>query len=280
MILAIDAGGTNLRAKIYQNAQEIKSYSAKSKESDFGAWIEDILKNNPEIKTVCISYAGQVSNSRIIDSPNIKIDKLDLKEYFEINYKIKLFIENDLKCAVLAESKEHKSKNICALYVGTGIGLGVIENERLIKGSGNFATEIGHIPFSPAPFQCGCGRENCLELFASGSGLEKWIKYYNLNCDVSLVTLKNKIDPNAKKILDQFEKALLYAAGCVITLFNPEILVLGGGIMESNPYLLDLVRSNINQYALKTSLKSVRIIQSNLSEAPLVGAILLKDSYV
>ena len=208
-------------------------------------------------------------------------DKNDLfvKAYFEHHFPIKLYIDNDLKCAALAEAKAHKSTHLCALYVGTGIGLGVIEDRKLIRGHDNFATEIGHVPFLEAPFVCGCGRNNCIELFASGSGLRKWTHYYNLNPDQTLRTLEASQEPHAQKILDQFKRALLHAPGCVVTLFNPEILVLGGGIIEANASLVDFIKSNIHDTALKRSLENVMIVKSNLKQAPLRGALLLKESY-
>ena len=69
----------------------------------------------------------------------------------------------------------------------------------------------------------------------------------------------------------------MYAVGSTITLFNPEILVLGGGIIEANPYLLDMILSNIDDFALKPSLKDCKIVKSELKNAPLIGASLLKD---
>ncbi|WP_331774195.1 ROK family protein [Sulfurospirillum sp. 1612] len=280
MILAIDAGGTHLRALLLEKEKEVASFEAKSSEMPLGSWLTSLLEKNPKIRTVCISFAGQVNDGTITAAPNMTVDIPDIKTHFERHFPITLYIENDLKCAAIAEAKAHKSAHLCALYVGTGIGLGVIEAGKLIKGHDNFATEIGHIPFSPAPFACGCGRDNCLELFASGSGLHKWARYYNLKPNQTLDSLKTSQEPHAQKIVTQFENALLHAAGCVITLFNPEILVLGGGIIEANGFLVDFIKTNIHTTALKHSVKNVMIVKSNLKHAPLTGATLLKESYV
>ncbi len=280
MNLIIDAGGTNLRAQIHSNGLKVKSFRAKSKDFGLAYWIENILKDNPKISTIGIAYAGPINNGCIIEGPNIKVDVYNIREYFKSKYNLPLFIENDLTCAALAEAQEYKSKNLCALYVGTGLGLGVIESGRIVRGSENIAAEIGHVPFRNAPFKCGCGRQNCMELFVSGSGVKKWIKYLNITSDGTLDSLKNEKNPQAREVLNNFEEALLYAAGTTITLFNPEILVLGGGIIDANHYLSELVKSNISLYALKGSLKNIKIIQSNLSDAPLLGALLLKDLHV
>lgn len=277
MNLAIDAGGTNLRAAIYESDNNPIYIKEKSEKIGLAAFIEKILISHKNIETIGISYAGQVKEGIIIDAPNIKVDVADIKKYFKTKYNIPLYIENDLTCAVIAEAKELKSKNVCALYVGTGLGLGVIDDGNIIKGSTNLACEIGHMPYKKAPFKCGCGRDNCIENFVSGTGITKWINYYNLTCKPTLETLKNDINPDSKKILKEFEEALFYAVGTTITLFNPEILVLGGGIIEANPYLYSKIVSNIGNFALKPTLKSCKIVKTGLSNAPLIGASLLKD---
>ena len=277
MNLAIDAGGTNLRATIYKIGDELISIKEKSDEIGLAAFIEKILISHKDIKTIGISYAGQVKDGIIIDAPNIKVDIAEIKKYFKTKYDMPLYIENDLTCAVIAEAKELKSQNICALYAGTGLGLGVIDDGNIIKGSSNLACEIGHIPYKKAPFKCGCGRDNCIENFISGTGITKWINYYNLTCKPTLEALKNDTNPNSKKIIKEFEEALFYAIGTTITLFNPEILVLGGGVIEANSYLYDKVILNIGNFTLKPTLKSCRIVKSQLSNAPLIGASLLKD---
>lgn len=274
MNLAIDVGGSNLRAQIWDGNLHVDSMATKSKTIGVAAWIESILSKHKKISTIGIAYAGQIEDGCIISAPNLNIDKKDIKSYFESNYEVTLEIENDLTCAVMAEANYHNSKNICALYLGTGLGLGVVESGKILRGSHNIAAELGHIPYKEAPFTCGCGRSNCLELFASGIALKKWIDYQSLTCNPSLKDLKNSQNED---IVQMFEEALLYAAGTAITLFNPEVLVLGGGIITQNHYLIEMISKNIKNYALPQALKDVKICLSSLDDAPLQGALLLKD---
>jgi len=277
MNLAIDIGGTYMRARLYSNNKEIDLKKKETHNTTLISYIEEILKTHTDIKTIGISFAGQVKDGFIVDSPNIEVDKRDIKKYFEAKHDVKLYIQNDLTCAVMAEAKNLKCKNISALYIGTGLGLGVMDGGKIIKGSSNFACEIGHIPYKKAPFKCGCKRDNCLELFSCGQALIKWAEYLNLKCEPTLQALQNSKQKEAKKLLGEFEKALFYAIGTTITLFNPEILVLGGGIVEANPRLIDKIVSNIEPYTLKPSLKECKIVKSQLRDAPLIGASLLKD---
>lgn len=280
MTLGVDAGGTYLRYEIRKNHKTINSSSVKSSAIGLSEYIENILKREKAIKNICISYAGQVKDGVILASPNIKVDKQNIQEYFHENFGINLFIQNDLNCAALAEAKENKSDNICALYVGTGLGLGVVSSGNLIEGISAMATELGHIPYKDSPFSCGCGKSNCIELFASGSGLDKWKNFYHIDNSFTLQDFKNSKKEDERKIYDKFLEALLYSVGTAITLFNPEILVLGGGIMQSNNELCEIIISNIHEYAMPISLNKIKIKNSTIQNASLEGAFLLKEYHV
>jgi len=280
MILGIDAGGTYLRYELRSEKSTVKSSSVKSSEIGLSEYIEDILKEEKDISTVYISYAGQVRNGVIVSSPNIVVDNHNIREYFKNKYDVKLFIENDLNCAVLAEARGSKSSDICALYLGTGLGLGVLSSSTLIRGSSSIATEIGHIPYKESPFRCGCGKSNCIELFASGVALDNWKAYYGIDNSLSLKELKNSKNEDERNIYDEFEKALLYAVGTTITLFNPEVLILGGGIINSNNSILEIVSSKIKDYAMPIALQNITIKNTQIQNASLEGAFLLKDCHV
>jgi glucokinase len=275
--LVLDAGGTSIRAQIYEHGMCVTTLHAKSREKGLAAYIEEVLATYGAIEVVCISYAGQVREGVILSAPNITVDRHDIKKYFAAKYGIEVLIENDLNCAVLAEAKEHESGDICAVYVGTGLGLGVLSGGNLVRGASSVATELGHIPYKKAPFACGCGRENCIELFASGSALEKWSRYYLLgSCE--LEALRTSEAAHAKEVYEEFIKALLAALGTVVTLFNPKVLVLGGGVIENNPFLYEIILQNIPLYALGVSLEGLKIVQTTIEDAPLKGAYLLKDT--
>ena len=277
MKLVLDAGGTSIRAQIYEHGMCVTTLHAKSREKGLAAYIEEVLATYGAIKVVCISYAGQVREGVILSAPNITVDRHDIKKYFAAKYGIEVLIENDLNCAVLAEAKEHESGDICAVYVGTGLGLGVLSGGNLVRGASSVATELGHIPYKKTPFACGCGRENCIELFASGSALEKWSRYYLLgSCE--LEALRTSEAAHAKEVYEEFIKALLAALGTVVTLFNPKVLVLGGGVIENNPFLYEIILQNIPLYALGVSLEGLKIVQTTIEDAPLKGAYLLKDT--
>ena len=267
MTLEVDAGGTYLRANIYKNNTLQKSFKDKSQEVGLSHWLESILLQHNDIKTINISFAGQVKDGVILSAPNIKIDKADIKNYFESNFGVELSIQNDLNYAVLKEAEYFKCEDICAVYIGTGIGLGVVSSSMLITGKDGVATELGHIPYKETPFVCGCGKDNCIELFASGSALIRWKQHYNLDESLMLEDLKEM----KHEIYTEFEKALLFAIATTITLFNPEVLVLGGGVIQSNPWLVEVIKDNIKKYAMPLSVKKLQVLQTKLDDTQEVG---------
>jgi glucokinase len=273
--LFIDIGGTHLRSEI-ESDEGILRDTISSHEMGLLAYIDLQMALHPQIDFIGISYAGQVDNGVIVSAPNINIDKYEIASEAKQRYGIRLEIDNDLNCAVRAEAEYWKSSTIAALYVGTGVGAAVIDQGVLIRGNANMAFEIGHIPYRETPLVCGCGRNNCVELYASGSGISKWLRHYGSHLDPVLSQLKVASDSNERLIASEFEKALLHAAGVLVTLSNPDILVLGGGVIEQNPYLATLLREELQHYALSPALQGLRIEMSVLENASLMGAKLLE----
>jgi len=273
--LLIDIGGTHLRSRLH-GAGNTLSEIVSSQHQGLMGYIDQKMGEHPDIDFIGISYAGQVSDGVILSAPNIEVDEHSIKEAVASRYGIRLEIDNDLNCAVLAEADYWGSTSVAALYVGTGIGAAVIDQGRLVRGSRNLSFELGHIPYRTAPFLCGCGRNNCIELFASGSGMDKWVDYYGSGHTGDLEGLKSSSVEDERRIAEAFETALLHAAGTLVTLANPELLVLGGGIITQNPYVVERLHKHLGEFTLRASLETVRIEMSRLDNGPLEGARLLE----
>lgn len=274
--LAIDVGGTWLRYELIGEVERCGKLS--SKEVDLWDFISSMLKKEESIDGVAVSYAGQVHEGVIISAPNIEVKEREIESLAETLYGVPLKIENDLNCAALAESVYWSKKELVALYSGTGLGAGIVSDSKIVHGFRSLAGEVGHIPYKETPFKCGCGKSNCLELFASGSGLKKWADLVGCGDEPSLEALKNSDRIECKEIAERFEEALTHAVAVVVTLLNPKMVVLGGSVAERNPYLLDVVRENIEKYALKASCRELEIEMSRLENASLEGAKFLLDT--
>ena len=279
MTLGIDIGGTYLRYEIREGKTPLRQGILKSAEIGLCAFIEKMLHREKTIQRIAVSYAGQVYEGSVLSAPNMTVDKTDIKAYIEAHYAVELLIENDLNCAVIAEANYFGCVTIAALFVGTGLGLGVMDSGRLIRGKEGMATELGHMPYQESPFLCGCGKNNCIELYCSGSGLLRWKNYYGLDSAWTLEALQQSSQSEAQKIYEAFYEALLHAAGTAVTLFNPKLLVLGGGIGKNEALRLK-IEEKLKAYALPLGVKNLRIVLSKLENASLEGAFLLKEYHV
>lgn len=232
MILVVDIGGTFFRYK-FGDIFEVK----ETKNIDVINEILNLIKIFKP-KKLGISFAGQVFDGKILSSPNIDIKKTDLKKLI----KIPFVLENDLNCAAVAESRYYNCNYLVALYSGTGLGAGIIENGKLVRGYMNLAGEIGHIPYKETPFTCGCGKNDCLEFFAS-SKVEKVGSF------------------------EDYKEALSKAVGIVAALFNPQIIILGGGYYLHHRFEID------KKYI--PNFDKVEIKITKLKDASLTGAEIL-----
>ncbi len=266
-IAYIDWGGTHFRCVV--DGASKTSFEKSSSEIDIECELTRLFEFYPDISSVGISFAGQVYNNTILSAPNINAKEINLQDKFKDKT---IIVQNDLKCAALAEADYFGERDIAALYVGTGIGSAYIANGALLTGCGNLAGEIGHIPYIKTKETCGCGKNNCLELHASGSGIYKKAIARGLG----VFTIDElQCSEDGKIIVDEFVCGVGYGASMIITLLNPKVLVIGGGIVETNKWLLDSVKQYVDNNAFKKSAEACEIKLSKLKNGSLDGARLL-----
>ena len=278
MELLIDYGGTNFRYVIENEGTLMQEESLSSDDISLKEFLIQKLGIFDKISYIGIAFGGQVKDGVILSAPNIKTPKFDIKSYFESKYDLRLEIDNDLKAAALAQSEFFgEEESLMLLYMGTGIGSSFVDRGKIVRGVSNLAGEIGHISYKESPFICGCGKDDCLELFASGSALKRWIEHFALDSDSSLEALKKSKSPQAHVILQNFHEATVYAASLLVTLFNPSKLILGGGVFKNNPYLVETIERGISKKAMKKPADDAEVLISKLKNANLIGAKLLKN---
>ena len=276
MKLYMDVGGTTVRCAFYEAGSETLYEEYSTNEQGLYALITRLIKRFEKISFIGIAYAGQVHQGRILSAPNIVVDEAALQEKVMEAFKIPLQIENDLNCAVLAEARACGSDEVVALYVGTGLGCGVVTGGSVLKGASSLAGELGHIPYRESPFLCGCGKSNCIELYGSGSALQRWKDHLKLKGDATLGSLRANAE--AQTLVQDFEDALLYACATAVTLYNPSRLVLGGGVIEKNLELVEMVQKRLVTVALPVAAEMCTVEMSSIHNAPLLGAQYLEES--
>jgi len=277
-LLAVDMGGTYLRWIYESRGRRVESGKISIDDITLDGFIEEKCTQYPDIKAVGVSFAGQVSDGEIVASPNIDIYKYENISALSDTLGVRVAIENDLNCAVLSESARLKCDNLVVLYVGTGLGCGIVSDGRLCRGSWGVSAEVGHIPYRKAPFRCGCGKENCMELYASGSGIERWLEYRGYSDRYTLMEMMESDDIYLREISENFFSALVVSASILVTVCNPEILLMGGGVVSSTPSIVERLKKELPSYALPVAMQRLEIVAGGLDEAPLEGALMLARS--
>ncbi len=271
MNLYIDFGGTSFRYQFDESSVTTLS----SDTIDLKKFLDEIIKKYPNISFIGISFAGQVRNGKIISSPNAHTANFDVKKYIEEKYKISVAIDNDLNCAAIAEHHALQVKSLAVFYIGTGFGSAFIDNNRLVTGANNTAGEIGHIPFKKSPFTCGCGRDDCLELYVSGNGLKHWCSYFKIDKEFSRLDLLESLNTdNANIIIENFYNGLSHAFHTALNLFDFDHLVLGGSV-GNHPKIKSFLEKQFLQSAFKREKLSITL--STLNEGSLQGTKLLQN---
>ena len=215
-----------------------------------------------------------------------------LAYYFESLFGLPAIIQNDVNAAAQGELKYGKAKGIkdaLVLLMDWGLGLGIIMDGKVRKGSLGFSGEIGHIPFDYNGELCYCGKQGCLETIASGNALVRLAKdginagQHSILTELCgkdldniepkiIIEAANKGDLFAIKLLSQIGSAIGKGISTLIQIFNPELIVLEGRIAAAEQYITLPMLQSINTYCMTQIREHTRIAVSQLSDnANLVG---------
>src|SRR3954471_23727101 len=268
-IVGVDLGGTKILAGIFNSSLECIGMAKVSTKAQRGvaAVIERIERciqdavdeadlNMKQIAGLGMGAPGAVdfSAGTVIFAPNMEGWKdVPLKKSLEKQLNVPVFVENDANIGVLgvhvAELKA-KPKNVVGIFVGTGIGGGLIVNGELYNGFNHTAGEIGHMVIDINGPKCGCGNRGCFEALASRTAIFQRIKAGVKDGEKTLLTdmlgdsledmrsgdLRKAIrrgDKFVSKVIEQTAEYIGIGVSNLINIFGPEVVVLGGGVMEA-----------------------------------------------
>ena len=269
MGLVDDSGNIIVRKFLYHDE---KTFNIQKMFNEINDFIEE---NEDRAESIGIGIPGFATDTLIHYTCNLPIKELEITDY--INTKLPIYISNDASCATIAEYELVDRKmfsNYILITVGTGIGSGIIVNGNLYTGSTGTAGEIGHMIIEKDGIECTCGRKGCFERYASVSALLKMIDTDNIKEAFYLID-KNPIIQNVfEKYLDNLAEGLAN----VINIFDPEMLVIGGGLSEYEDKFLYKLKSKVvskvyNQYTYDLNIKSATL----KNDAGLIGASMLQD---
>ncbi|MBR3057794.1 MAG: ROK family protein [Clostridiales bacterium] len=311
--ICLDIGGTKVLGAIFNNKREIVHRIKKKTKAggDDSANIENTIINLVEellaefkisIKDVIAIAAGapgviNIEKGIVLFSPNLPWRNYEIKKAIEGKFKVPFFIGNDVNVGVYGEWKYGAAKGltqVVGLFVGTGMGAGLILDGKLYTGHGDKGAECGHMILNPEGPKCNCGQRGCLEAFSSKQGiidyartqaargrktaLEKAIKKGVLKSK----DLKAAYDANDAVAIEAVDRACLYLAigiGNLINTFSPEMVVLGGGVIESmGDVFLEKVLKDVDLYCMPSIRDTVTIKNAALGDdSILYGALAMID---
>jgi len=306
-VLAMDLGGTKIMAAIISSKVIAKEYQLTLADEGPQSVISRVMSaidrlltlrnlDPSQLDSISIAAAGAIDSEKglVTSSPNLPgWCDIPLRDMVRGKYGVNTFLINDASAAVLGEHHSGAGKgvnNLIMLTVGTGIGGGIIINDRLYSGPSGSAGEIGHMTIDVNGPKCSCGNIGCLETLSSGTAVAKEaIRRLGQGEKSSLTEIvEGKIgDITAEKVslaarggdplaLEVISKAATYlGVGLVnlVNIFNPEMIIIGGGLAKMGDLLLEPARRVVSERAFQLSARLVRIVPSQLGDdAAVLGA--------
>ena len=312
-VVGVDLGGTKILAGLFDSSLECVGTAKVSTKAQRGletvlSRIERCVKdavdeadlNLKQVRGVGIGAPGAVDfeSGTVLFAPNLEGWKdVPLKKELEKRLDLPVFVENDGNIAVLgvhvAELKA-KPRNVIGIFVGTGIGGGLIINQELYSGFNHTAGEIGHMIIDINGPKCGCGSRGCFEALASRTAIFQRIKAGIKDGEKTILTemlgenledlrsgdLRKAIrrgDKFVSKVIEQVAEYIGIGVANLVNVLAPEVVVLGGGVMEAlADEMTSVILKTAKEHAMPGTLKNVEIIASKLGDsAGITGAAVL-----
>lgn len=273
MYIVADVGGTNIRVASYSPDSlepiQIKKISTQgsgiSPVNRLMNLIEEMWPKNDEVQSINVAVPGPINpyTGIIAYAPNIKgWENFPLRQILKDRFPVKVNLANDANMAALGEwrfgaGKGHK--DLVYMTISTGIGGGVILDNHLLLGVSGMATELGHLTIQPDGPLCGCGHPGHLESFSSGTGIANYfnkkraegcptsipIDHPATSKEISAAALKG--DALAIEAISTAARYLGIGISNYLHIFNPSIVILGGGVTHAWSLLYEPLMQSIEK---------------------------------
>jgi glucokinase len=302
IIMAVDIGGTQIRAAAYLRGSiepvSMQRTPTRGEGLVFDRMCSLIQSTWPEhgtVEKIVLASAGPVNPETgvIFSAPNIPgWDNFPIGPELEKRFGVPVRIGNDANLAALGEWRfgaGQGHQHVLFLTISTGIGAGVINDGRILGGARGLAAEVGHMLVLPDGPICSCGQRGHLEALASGPAIARYVQaQIDGGVASSLQQVENLTARDVSTAAEQGDVLAIHAlarAGTYIGqtlasllhLFNPSVVIFGGGVSLSGKYLLDPVCETLQKYVMnQTYLDDLTIAKAALGDnAGLMGALAL-----
>jgi glucokinase len=240
--IGFDVGGTNIRAALISKRGEILAWKVQQTESQPELVVEQITKlvrslNDGNVKAIGIGLPGRidVQNNLILSGGYVDLTGVPLATTLRSSFDVSVTLDNDCNMALVGEQAVGHARgiaNVMMFTIGTGIGGAVFSNGRIFRGRAT-AGQLGHLTVDVNGEVCLCGRRGCIETTSSGTALGRHIATAGLASDTTveeLFTRSSKGDAIASGVLALWVNPLRAAIDSAVAAFDPELVLLGGGL--------------------------------------------------
>ena len=252
-----------------------------------------------KVLSVGVSLSGRVNPEEGYSMSYFMSDDLPLNANFEKEFHVPVSIETDSRAMTygefLAGGHGKEARNMLAVNLSWGLGMGMILDGRLYYGKSGFSGEIGHVPLLDNEKICRCGKVGCLETGASGSALHEMIleklqsgrpsslsKQFATDHDISLDGILKAVEEEDVLAIDCIGKVgetLGRGLAGLINIFNPGLVVIGGRLIVGKKYLMYPIKTSVNKYSLNRVSSDTKIVYSTLGrKAASIGNCLIARS--
>ena len=251
------------------------------------------------VERIGIACAGQIEkySQKISFSPNLGWWDVPLKDDLERETGIATMVENDVNAAAYGEWKfglKGTPSDILGVYVGTGIGGGLILDGRIYRGFSNVGGEIGHMILNPEGYRCHCGNTGCFEAYCGGSYIVERVKsrlregyrgkIWSLTGGAIELLNAGHIEQAASEgdelcnsVWGEVVEYMGAGLASLVNILNPELVILGGGVIFGSSNLVEDATKAMARRVMPASAKGLRIEKARLGvDAAIVGAAFME----
>ena len=310
--VGVDLGGTKILAGVFDTQLTCLGRNKMSTKPERGAdeVIERIARcardavdecdlDLKQLRGVGVGAPGaiDVSSGRVIFAPNLQWQDVPLKKALEKELDVPVSIENDANGAMLGVFEtelQSKPRHVIGIFIGTGIGGGIIVDGKLYSGFNGTAGEIGHMVIEVGGPKCNCGNRGCFEALASRTAIFRKIHAAVKDGQKTLLTdmlgpeltdlrsgdLRKAIrkgDSFVEKVVEEAAEYTGIAVANLINIFNPQTVVLGGGVIDAlGDEMMAIILETAHDYGMSGALKGVDIVATKKGDdAGILGAAVL-----
>lgn len=296
MRVGVDIGGTKAAILLIDDQERIagrcrvptgNGRSCEEVISDIMQALEKLLEDQQcsmdDVSFIGAGVPGTVDETAqiVVHAPNLQWHHEPVGSYIRRACGKPVMLVQDTRAAAWHEARTHQGKRcVVSVTLGTGVGCGIVTNGSVWHGAFGTAGEIGHIPVVPGGRACACGRQGCMEAYASGTGMTSIARELGVaqSCE-ELFCLAEKQHPQALEIIQNAVKAAAMSITAMINVLSPDVICFSGGLAEQEKLYVQPLMETLRQWGYEQAVEKLEMhISSAGGDAPALGAAFIDQS--